>query len=82
MSHSHTFVGRGSLFPVRALSNVFKAKFLEGILKAHDKEMIKFPGELSQLADPHTFRQWLYHEVPKEWVVFSKPPFAGPEEVV
>lgn len=70
------------LFPVRALSNVFRAKFLEGILKAHDKGMLKFPEELKQLADPHTFRQWLYHEVPKEWVVFSKPPFAGPEEVV
>ena len=70
------------LFPIEALSNVFRAKFLEGILKAHDKGMLKFPEKLSQLADPHTFRQWLYHEVPREWVVFSKPPFAGPEEVV
>jgi len=61
---------------------VFRAKFLEGILKVHDKGMLKFPGELNQLADPHTFRQWLYHEVPKKWVVFSKPPFARPEEVV
>lgn len=25
---------------------------------------------------------WLYHKIPKEWVVFSKPPFSGPEEVV
>ena len=29
--------------------------------------MLKFPEELKQLSDPHTFRQWLYHEVPKEW---------------
>ncbi|HBT87642.1 transposase, partial [Desulfobacter sp.] len=70
------------LFPVRALSNVFRAKFLESLLKAHDKGMLKFPGEVNQLADARTFRQWLYHEVPREWVVFSKPPFAGPEEVV
>jgi hypothetical protein len=70
------------LFPVLALSNVFRAKFLEGIQKAHDNGLLKFPGDLNFLADPHTFKQWLYHEVPKEWVVFSKPPFAGPEEVV
>jgi len=61
---------------------VFRAKFLESLLKAHDKGMLKFPGEVNQLADARTFRQWLYHEVPREWVVFSKPPFAGPEEVV
>jgi len=70
------------LFPVLALSNVFRAKFLEGIKKAHKKGLLKFPGDLSFLADPFTFKQWLYHEVPKKWVVFSKPPFAGPEEVI
>jgi hypothetical protein len=70
------------LFPVKALSNVFRAKFLEGIRDAHDKGLLNFPDRLAFLEDVHTFRQWLYHEVPKEWVVFSKPPFAGPEEVV
>ena len=44
--------------------------------------MFKFPGDLSFLADPFTFKQWLYHEVPQKWVVFSKPPFAGPEEEI
>jgi len=70
------------LFPVLALSNVFRAKFLEGIQKAYDKGLLKLPDSLSYLADPNTFKQWLYHEIPLEWVVFSKPPFAGPEEVV
>jgi len=70
------------LFPVKALSNVFRAKFLEGLQKAYNKGLLRLPGSLNYLADPNTFKQWLYHEVPKEWVVFSKPPFAGPEEVV
>ena len=65
-----------------ALSNVFRAKFLEGLQKAYDKGLIKLPDTLNYLADPDTFKQWLYHEVPLEWVVFSKPPFAGPEEVI
>jgi len=70
------------LFPVLALSNVFRAKFLEGLQKIYDKGLLKLPGSLHYLVNPNTFKQWLYHEVPKEWVVFSKPPFAGPEEVV
>ena len=68
------------LFPVKALSTVFRAKFLEGLKKIHPQ--LKFPDDLKALADPHTFSQWLYHKIPKEWVVFSKPPFSGPEEVV
>ena len=68
------------LFPVKALSTVFRAKFLEGLKKIHPQ--LKFPDDLKALADPHAFSQWLYHEIPKEWVVFSKPPFSGPEEVV
>lgn len=68
------------LFPVTALSNVFRAKFLEGLKEIHHK--LKFPDNLSFLADPDVFSQWLYHEIPLEWVVFSKPPFKGLEEVV
>ncbi len=70
------------LFPVLALSNVFRARFLKGLQKAYDQGQLKLPYDLSFLEDKTTFRQWLYHEVPKEWVVFSKPPFDGPESVV
>jgi hypothetical protein len=70
------------LFPVKALSRVFRAKFLEGIIKTHAKGLLKLPDNLSHLTDPLAFKQWLYHVVPKKWVAFSKPPFAGPEEVI
>ncbi|WP_083912095.1 IS91 family transposase [Desulfotignum phosphitoxidans] len=47
------------LFPVTALSNVFRAKFLEGLKEIHHK--LKFPDNLSFLADPqHPSAQWLY----------------------
>jgi hypothetical protein len=70
------------LFPVRALSNVFRAKFLSGLIAAHGKGLLNLPGELDKLSRPCEFRQWLFHTVPKEWVVYSKPPFSGPAEVV
>ena len=49
------------LFPVRALSNVFRAKFLSGLITAHDKGRLKLPGKLTQLSRPCDFRQWLFH---------------------
>lgn len=70
------------LFPVLALSNVFRARFLKGLQNAYDHGQLKLPYDLCYLEDKTAFRQWLYHEVPKEWVVFSKPPFAGPEGVI
>ena len=70
------------LFPVRALSNVFRAKFLSGLIAAHSKDLLKLPDELAQYSRPSVFKQWLFHTVPKNWVVYSKPPFSGPAEVV
>jgi hypothetical protein len=70
------------LFPVKALSNVFRAKFLSGLIAAHSRGELKLPDELAQFSRLCAFRQWLFHTVPKAWVVYSKPPFSGPAEVV
>ncbi len=70
------------LFPVRALSNVFRAKFLSGLIAAHSKGLLRMPDELAQNSSLSVFKQWLFHTVPKDWVVYSKPPFSGPAEVV
>ncbi len=70
------------LFPVKALSNVFRAKFLNGLIAAHGRGRLNIPDELAHFSKPCAFRQWLYHTAPKDWVVYSKPPFSGPAEVV
>ncbi|HKL83321.1 MAG TPA: IS91 family transposase [Desulfobacter sp.] len=70
------------LFPVTALSNVFRAKFLSSLIAAQNSGQLKLPDEMVQYSRPCAFRQWLYHTTPKEWVVYSKPPFSSPAEVV
>jgi hypothetical protein len=64
---------RGFLFPVRALAKVFRAKFLEGLRALRDQQKIPDDGSLPALLA--TLRQ-------KDWVVYAKPPFAGPESVL
>ncbi len=53
------------LFPVKALSNVFRAKFLEGIRELHNKGLLRFPDELGFLADPNDGKGLLFLKVEK-----------------
>jgi hypothetical protein len=63
----------GFLFPVRALAKVFRGKFLDGLRKAFEA------GDLGD--DPRT--PALCASLRRiDWVVYAKPPFAGPEQVL
>ena len=64
---------RGFLFPVRALSRVFRGKFLAELDHATKTE--RLPADA---LTPRLRRDLRRHE----WVVFCKPPFAGPEHLV
>jgi len=70
------------LFPVNALSKVFRGKFIEGLKKAYYAGELALPDNLKELKDTDKFEQWIDRLVSRNWVVNSKPPFAGPEEVV
>jgi hypothetical protein len=64
---------RHFLFPVRALAKGFRGKFLEGLRALCAREEIPDDGSLPALLA--RLRQ-------KDWVVYAKPPFAGPESVL
>jgi hypothetical protein len=70
------------LFPVKALSKVFRGKFIEGLKKTYYAGKLVSPYDKQELNKPHKFERWLDHLVSRNWVVNSKPPFSGPEEVV
>ena len=72
----------GFFLPVRVLSRVFRGKFLALIEAAFDQGKLSFHGELTALADPGEFRRRLAASARTEWVVYSKPPFGGPEQVL
>jgi hypothetical protein len=68
--------------PVKVLSSVFRGKFLDGLEDAFAKGGLCLPGELQSLADTNTFRSFLRTLHRKEWVVYAKPPFGGPQHVL
>jgi hypothetical protein len=72
----------GFFLPVRVLSRVFRGKFLALIEAAFDQGKLSFHGRLATLADPSEFLRRLAASARAEWVVYSKPPFGGPEQVL
>ena len=73
----------GFFLPVRVLSKVFRGKFLEMVRQACSKGELQFHGdELSGLDDPQAFEAHLRSTLVTDWVVYAKPPFGGPKQVL
>jgi hypothetical protein len=72
----------GFFLPVRVLGRVFRGKFLAGLEALGRAERLAFQGALAPLADPCAFRALITQARAKEWVVYAKPPFGGPERVL
>ena len=70
------------LLPVRVLGALFRRLFLEGLVALHRSGKLAFDGTLAHLADPRGFARHLAPVRRKRWVVYAKPPFAGPEAVL
>ena len=70
------------LFNVEALSLVFRGKFIEYFQKAYDKGELEFPGDTAKYAAAEGFSELIKRLRSKAWVVYSKKPFAGPEQVL
>jgi hypothetical protein len=72
----------GFLLPVRVLSRLFRRLFLAALADAHTAGRLAFFGELDGLRDQTAFAAYLAPLRRKNWFVYAKPPFAGPEAVL
>ncbi|MGB3934967.1 MAG: IS91 family transposase [Burkholderiales bacterium] len=73
---------RGFLFPVKALSIVFRGKFCAALAQALARGQLALSGSTSALAESRAQRALLAALRAKPWVVYAKRPFAGPEQVL
>jgi hypothetical protein len=68
--------------PVKALSKVFRGKFVAGLKYANRQGRLIFAGAIQRLAEPKCFAAFLRTLFRQEWVVYAKPAFGGPEQVL
>ena len=73
---------RQFLFPVKVLSRLFRAKFVAYLKTAFRDGKLGFHGELKSLSQRRNFVEWLSPVAGTEWVVYAKPPFGGPRQVL
>ncbi|MFK4492265.1 hypothetical protein ABIA45_007343 [Bradyrhizobium sp. USDA 336] len=72
----------GFVLPVRVLSRLFRRLFLQELQATFAAGELGFFGDLAQLANPAAFARRLDQLRRTDWVVYAKPPFGGPEQVL
>jgi hypothetical protein len=73
---------QGFFLPVRVLSRLFRRLFLEGLTALFDAGQLQFFNDLATFSDRAVFLSRLAPLHKREWVVYAKRPFAGPEQVL
>ena len=77
VSSHHAF-----FLPVKVLSRVFRGKFVAALQRAFHDGRLSFHGDWKLLAQPKVFASWLRPLFRKDWMVYAKRPFGGPEYVL
>ena len=67
---------------VEVLSRLFRGRMLAMLVEAHAEGRLRFSGHLAALADIKTFKRILAPLRRTEWIVYCKPPFGGPAQVL
>ena len=73
------------LFPVKAMSVVFRGIFVSGLRDLYNKDKLKIPEDPNlkiSLRVRENFDTLLSNLMKKSWVVYSKHPFAGPKKLL
>ena len=73
---------RGFLFPVHALSRVFRGKFIAALEHALGAGRLTLAHATEALADPRERLRLTTALRAHHWVVYAKRPFGGPEQVL
>jgi hypothetical protein len=68
--------------PVKPLGYLFRGKLLAYLKEAFAENHLEFYGRIRELAHPVRFQDLLLSLQDKEWVVYIKPPFGGPQQVL
>lgn len=66
---------KGFLFPIKVMGKLFKGIYVSKLRQLCQKRLLKLP-------DQHDTQSLLDSLMKKDWVVYAKPPFAGPEKLL
>lgn len=68
--------------PVKVMAKMFRGKFLCFLKEAYYSDKLVFPGAIEALNSKNKFEAFVKSFYKINWIVYCKPPFAGPEKVL
>ena len=81
--HTRWIHSRDAFFlPIRVLRKVFRGKFVGALKHARRRGRLIFAGSIQRMLDPKCFAAFLRTLFRQDWVVYAKPAFGGPEQVL
>ena len=80
---THWMRGSATFFlPLEVLQQVFRGKFVDGLEQAFAEKRLNFSGLIQHLAKAKGFAEFVRKLHQHQWVVYAKPSFGGPEQVL
>ena len=73
---------RRFLFAVKAMSKVFRGKYLAALTRLRTQQQLHFAGVSAALTEDRAWTAFLRQLHHTRWVVYAKPPWGGPEQVL
>jgi len=67
--------------PVKVLGALFRGKFLDGLRRLYEAGDLLFGPGCAEIQAPEHFGRFVDQLYRQDWLVYAKPPFAGPEHV-
>lgn len=68
--------------PVKVLGRLYRGKFLAYLAEAYRSGELRLTATLGHLTDPECFAALVREMRRKSWLVYAKPPVAGPHSVL
>mgnify|MGYP001032104715 CR=1 FL=1 len=70
------------LFRTGSLAKAFRKCYLRKLRRLFDRGELIFPGNTSVYESPESFARLVTDAAEKDWIVYTKRPFAGPTQVL
>jgi len=75
--------GRKSfLFKTTSLAKLFRRLYIQKLQTVYEKNELIFPGNIAEIGLNKNFLKLINNLKSKQWIVYAKRPFAGPEKVL
>ena len=70
------------LFNAKSLAKAFRRRYMKKLCALYGTDQLKFTGRTAEISGAQDFGKLVAELKRKDWIVYAKRPFAGPQQVI